>query len=89
MKAVVSGNDADKKFSDVSGVSQARDLSLYGSDGTKIDTEAAAKTLVTGSPTDIQFTIRSGDSGENTHLSVTMSIICVKKLDGSCPSATN
>lgn len=86
VRTTVSGTDADAVFTAVAGVTNEASLAVYDSNGTLVNLQASAKSMVTDDPSDFTFTIRS-NSGANTHLTVRMEIICVKKLSGSCPAA--
>ncbi|MBI1909141.1 MAG: hypothetical protein HYS22_03110 [Deltaproteobacteria bacterium] len=87
LRVTVSGNDAGKKFSEIGLMSEA-DLTVYDANSKAVSTKTEAKSLVTGSPAEFSFTLRSGN-GANTHLNAKVQVICIKKLATACPAASS
>jgi hypothetical protein len=83
-RVTVSGPSVDKTFTEL-GITRG---DLKACDGTtEIATQAQAKALLTGTPTDIDFNIKSGScNGGTEHLTVAASIICVDKRTAACPA---
>lgn len=78
-RATVSGDGADKKFSEVSGsLSNQTDLVIFDSDGNRVETKAAVKTMATENPADFSFTVRNNIDNSITYLNVRWEVICVK-----------
>jgi hypothetical protein len=84
VRVTVTGSGTDKTFAEL-GITDESELALFDADGNEIETQAQAEAVVTASPESFTVTLRSQD-GTTTYLSVTVEIICVKKLTTACPS---
>ncbi len=79
VRATVSGDGADKKFSEVSGnLSNQTDLVLFDSSGNRTETKAAVKAMAVANPADLSFTLRNNIDNSITYLNVRWEVICVK-----------
>ena len=83
-RITVAGASVDKTFTEL-GIARG---DLKACDGTtEITTQTQAKSLLTGAPTDIDFSIKSGScNGGTEHLTVAASIICIDKRTSACPA---
>lgn len=82
LRVTKSGPDADTKYTDA-GLTDEADLELFAEDGTALATMVDIKAEITSTPESTTFTLRSG-GGATTHFTVTVEIICVRKLTTDC-----